>query len=47
VRGIAVIEGSYNKDAKKWEIQNLKVEFNSMNFYRNTGGVCSRPAPPS
>ncbi|KAK0649590.1 hypothetical protein B0T16DRAFT_372713 [Cercophora newfieldiana] len=47
VRGIAIIEGSYNKSQKDWEIQSLKVELNSMNFYRNTGGVCYRPEAPT
>lgn len=47
VRGISIIEGVYNKPEKQWEIQNIKVEFNSINYYKNTGGVCSRPAPPS
>ncbi|KAK3353696.1 hypothetical protein B0T25DRAFT_568885 [Lasiosphaeria hispida] len=45
VRGITVLGGSYKKDEKKWEIQSIKVEFNSINYYKNTGGVCSRPAP--
>jgi hypothetical protein len=44
VRGIAVVETSYNKGEKEFEIQNIKVEFNSINYYKNTGGVCSRPA---
>jgi len=43
VRGITILEGSYNKEQKTWEIQNLKVEFNSINYYKNTGGVCTRP----
>ncbi|KAK0730251.1 hypothetical protein B0H67DRAFT_638773 [Lasiosphaeris hirsuta] len=47
VRGITVLGGSYDKHAKKWEIQSIKVEFNSINYYKNTGGVCSRPAPPA
>jgi hypothetical protein len=46
VRGITILEGSYNKAQKDWEIQNIKVEFNSINYYKNTGGVCSRPALP-
>ena len=47
VRGITVLESVYNKDENKHEMQNIKVEFNSMNYFRNTGGVCQRPAPPS
>ncbi|KAK0631235.1 hypothetical protein B0T14DRAFT_278 [Immersiella caudata] len=42
VRGIVVLESSWNKKQKEHEIQNIKVEFNSMNFFRNTGGVCER-----
>jgi hypothetical protein len=43
VRGIAVVGASYNHEQNTFEIQNIKVEFNSMNYFRNTGGVCSRP----
>jgi hypothetical protein len=47
VRGISIIEGSYNKHQKTWEIQNIKLEFNSINYYKNTGGVCTRPSIPA
>ncbi|KAK5653193.1 hypothetical protein OQA88_9091 [Cercophora sp. LCS_1] len=46
VRGITVIEAKYSRKEDQFQIQSLKVEFNSMNFYRNIGGVCERPAPP-
>jgi len=42
VRGISIIESSYNKEQEEWEIQNIKVEFNSINYYKNTGGACAR-----
>ncbi|KAK4444722.1 hypothetical protein QBC34DRAFT_414549 [Podospora aff. communis PSN243] len=42
VRGIVVLESNWNKKQKQFEIQNIKVEFNSMNFFRNTGGICER-----
>jgi hypothetical protein len=42
VRGIVVLESNWNKEQKEFEIQNIKVEFNSMNFFRNTGGICER-----
>jgi hypothetical protein len=47
VRGITILEGSFNKEQKDWEIQSLKLEFNSMNYFRNTGGVCYRPEVPA
>ncbi|KAK1759932.1 hypothetical protein QBC47DRAFT_398735 [Echria macrotheca] len=47
VRGITVLEGDYNERQRQWEIQSIKVEFNSINFWKNIGGVCTRPAPPS
>ncbi|KAK1753294.1 hypothetical protein QBC47DRAFT_415989 [Echria macrotheca] len=47
VRGITVLEGVFDEHKHQWEIQSIKVEFNSINYYKNTGGVCTRPAPPS
>jgi len=44
VRGISIMEASHNTQQNEWEIQNIKVEFNSINYYKNTGGECARPA---
>ena len=43
---MSIIEGSYNKNQKMWEIQNIKVEFNSIYYYKNTGSVCTRSSIP-
>lgn len=43
VRGITILETV--KKGSKWLIQNINVEFNSINYLKNVGGSCTPPPP--